>query len=76
MVELYEKIYKRDPTRDLDSEEFFLESIPKMVSKEMNKNQVSPPSVDEIRGVSSPSPLIRLLTWMDSRLASINFSRR
>ena len=40
-----------DPLRDLESEEFFLENIPALVSAKMNNALTSPPTPDKIKAI-------------------------
>lgn len=71
----FESLYREDLLRDFEIEDYFLDGIHAMVTNDMNKDMVSFPSVEEIKGSSVPlSPPIRPLAQMDSQPASIKNS--
>lgn len=47
----FQSLYREDPLRDVENEDYFLGGISVMVMKGMNKYMIYVPSVEEIKGV-------------------------
>lgn len=50
-MEHFENLYTMDNTWDLANEDYFLESIPQMVTEEWNRSLTSPTTLEEIQKV-------------------------
>lgn len=51
-MDLFRILYREDPLRDVENEDYYLEGIPAMVTKYMNKALIFVPSIEEINGVA------------------------